>query len=124
VYYPDVDDAALEKTVEYSSVSSQVIIIVPTGYSEILSNACEQKLLNLAEATTPRKRGRGRRILKERHMPLITPLDSHISFRTTFTAADLGWTHNHVVLELFRRYNRRAIAASCDEAILVDIPPE
>jgi hypothetical protein len=57
-------------------------------------------------------------------MPLITTLDTYISFRTSFTAADLGWTRNRAVLELFRRYNRRAIDAACDEAILVDIPPE
>lgn len=124
VYFPDVDDAALDKAVEYSSIVPQVSIIVPTGYSEILENACRNMLLSLAETMSPHQRRRGRRIPRERHMPLIRPLDTHISFRTSFTAADLGWTNNHAVLELFRRHNRRVIDAACDESILVDIPPE
>ena len=124
VYFPDVDDIALDKAVEYSSVLSQVNIIVPTGYSEILKNACRQMLLSLDETMNLRQRKGRRRIPRKHHMPLITPLDFHITFRTSFTAADLGWTNNRAVLELFRRHNRRVIDAACDESILVDISPE
>jgi hypothetical protein len=122
VYFPDVNDAALDKSVEYSSVSSQVVIIVPTGYGVILENACRQMLLSLEETMISRRRKGRRRVPKERHVPLITPFDAHISFRTSFTAADLGWTKSHAVLELLRRSNRRARDAGCDEAILVAIP--
>ena len=124
VYCPDVDDNALAEAVEYSSVVPDVNIIVPTGHSEILANACRQMLLSLEETAIPRRRKGRQRISQERRMPLITPLDTHVSFRTSFTAADLGWTKNHAVLELFRCHNRRVINAACDDSILVDIPPE
>ncbi len=138
VYFHDVDDAAMDKAVDFSSFSSTIIIIVPSGYSEVLRNACKHRLLTLEEPMnsgqptgnrrirkkTPRLRSLAKQTSTDRRMPLIFPLDTYISMRTSFTEADHNYTRNHVVLDLFRRYNQRVIDAACDKAILVDIPPE
>jgi hypothetical protein len=138
IFFPDVDDNALDKAVEFSSILPTVIIIAPSGYAKILENACRHKFLSLEDTInsgrTTGGRQRRQKLSRSRssaiqtsvnkNMPLIFPLDSFISFRTSFTGADLNWTKNHVLLELLRRYNRRAINAECDEAILIDIPSE
>jgi hypothetical protein len=138
VFFPDIDDDALDKAVEFCSILPTVIIIAPSGYAKILENACRHKFLSLEDAINPGRTTGGRQRRQKlsrsrssimqtsanKNMPLIFPLDSFISFRTSFTGADLNWTKNHVLLELFRRYNRRAIHAVCNEAILIDIPPE
>ena len=119
VYFPDVDDDALEKAVEIGSHLPPFIIIVPSGFAEILNNACRHKLISLEDTINPGRTTGSAEMpkivaftvirnanIKNINMPLIFPLDSFISFRTSFTGADLKWTKNRVLLELFRRYNR------------------
>ena len=101
-YFPDIDDAALAKAIELGSGSPCAALIVPPRHSEVLLRACEP---------TPKSQ-----------TPMILSLDSFISLRTHFTSGDLGWTHNQVLIDLLRRYNRRAVGTSPNGATLVDIP--
>jgi hypothetical protein len=103
VYLPDTDNAAFAKAIDLGSRSVHVTLIVPPGHEEILSRAC-------------------RPILKGRTPPILS-LETVISFRVLFSSGHFGWTHERVVLELLRRYNRRVLEAACDQTLLIDIPP-
>ena len=103
MYLPDVDNSALAKAIDLGSHSVTVTLIVPPKHDEMLRS--------------------GEPILKER-TPSILSLDTLISLRQLFTSGDLGWTGDRVLLDLLRRYNRRAADAACDESILVDLPSD
>lgn len=136
VYFPDVDDAALNRAIEYSSVVSTVIIVVPRGHDEILWNACRH--LTTAQSTTPKQQTETRRTHHKSsrsrslaiktstkcQMPSIFPLDTYLSIRTCNTQIDRHWPRDRVILDILRRYNHRVINAACDKAILVAIPSE
>ena len=104
VYLPDIDNRALAKAIELASHLVRVTLIVLPKHDEIFWRACQP-------------------ILKNRTPP-IQSLDSLISLRVLFTSIALDHTHDRVVLDLLRRYNRRVLDTACDDAILVDIPSD
>ena len=129
-YFPDVDDAALEKAVEYSSIATVIAIIVPPGYDWILWSGCT------LVTTIPDQPMEGRRTRRESSrsqslamqtskeccMPWIFPLHTYIAIRTCDAEIDRQWPRDRVILDLLRRYNQRVVDSARDKAILVDIP--
>ena len=134
-FFPKVDDAALKKAVELSTRRGTLIIIVPYGYSEVLRNACSYRIMEFGQSGVKgNSRGKhqlGRKKLTAQAlrnqksrlpvMPIIYSLEQYIDTRICFTELDDKWRYKEAIQELFRRYNARVNAASCDNSILIEV---
>jgi hypothetical protein len=104
VFFPRIDNESLARAIELGSRAFYGSIVVPPDHEEVLWRACQASLGN--------------------RTPLIQALDSFVDLRTLFSSADFNWPVERVVLDVLRRYNRRALDEKRDERILVNIPSE
>jgi hypothetical protein len=56
-------------------------------------------------------------------VPMVSAVDTYISFRNLMDQGDFGWTGEEALLRLFTEYNKRIRSAHAPVSMLIDLPP-
>jgi hypothetical protein len=102
LYFPSVDDEALEACRNLESRGRVFTVITPPGREFLFRQALRATL--------------------DERSPTVFSLDGFISWRIMFAAIDLKLTHDATLRELLARYNRRVVANGNCTSILVKVP--
>jgi len=103
VYFPAVDDDALNWCTRSESKMPECTVIVPSNHESVLRHA----LIDVLQGRSP----------------MVFSIDSFISLRIFFSSGDAGWSHKQTMLKLLSDCNQHIAEANLDD-LRVKIPPD